>query len=83
MLGATDTGMVEIDAAGHRVYFERFGSAKQTLLVAHGVRRVDVVRRQPNGDWLTISAGSGESLELESIGCTLSVDAVYRDPLSQ
>jgi len=36
MPGATDTGMVEIDAAGHRVYFERFGSAKQTLLVAHG-----------------------------------------------
>jgi proline iminopeptidase len=32
----TDTGKVEIDDAGHRVYFERYGSAEQTLLVAHG-----------------------------------------------
>lgn len=30
------SGMVEIDTAGHRVYFERYGSASQTLLVAHG-----------------------------------------------
>src|SRR4051812_28760984 len=30
------SGLVEIDEAGHRVYFERYGSAEETLLVAHG-----------------------------------------------
>jgi proline iminopeptidase len=33
---AAETGMVEIDRAGHKVYFERYGSANETLLVAHG-----------------------------------------------
>src|SRR5437899_2834103 len=33
---AAASGMLEIDEAGHRVYFERYGSAQVTLLVAHG-----------------------------------------------
>ena len=36
MATASESGMVEIDGAGHKVYFERYGSAAETLLVAHG-----------------------------------------------
>ena len=35
-LEPTESGLAEIDAAGHRVYFERYGAADETLLVAHG-----------------------------------------------
>ena len=31
-----DSGLIEIDREGHRVYYERFGHAAETLLVLHG-----------------------------------------------
>jgi Uma2 family endonuclease len=76
-------GTAEYDSGEKLEHYKQIESLREVLLVAHGVRRIDVVRRQANGNWITLSAGSGESLELESIGCTLSVDAVYRDPLSE
>jgi proline iminopeptidase len=32
----TQSGLLQIDDEGHRVYFERFGSGSETLLVLHG-----------------------------------------------
>jgi proline iminopeptidase len=32
----TQSGLLEIDDAAHKVYFERYGSASETLLVLHG-----------------------------------------------
>ena len=31
-----DSGLIEIDREGHRVYYERYGHADETLLVLHG-----------------------------------------------
>jgi hypothetical protein len=44
--------------------------------------RIEVHRLNEAGRWELHEAGAGESLELASIGCRLSVDDVYRDPLA-
>lgn len=62
-------------------HYKQIEALREVLFVAHDQRRVDVVRRQLDGSWASVSAASGETLALESIGCTLAVDAVFRDPL--
>jgi Uma2 family endonuclease len=71
----------EYDRGEKLAHYERLESLREVLLVAHDQHRVDLVRRTASGEWQTIAAGPGESLTLESIGCRIPVDAVYRDPL--
>jgi Uma2 family endonuclease len=61
--------------------YRRVPSLQEVVLVAHDERRIDLWRRV--GDhWTQISAGPGATLTLESVGCGLAVDEVYRDPLA-
>jgi Uma2 family endonuclease len=62
--------------------YQSIEALREVVLVAHDRRYIDVVRRQASGEWTTTGYGPGESLELASIGCTLAVDAIYRDPLA-
>ena len=64
-------------------HYKQLEALREVVFVAHAERRVDVVRRQADGGWVTLSVKSGESIRLEAIDCTLAVDAVYRDPLAQ
>jgi hypothetical protein len=50
-------------------------------LVSHREPRLDVWRRGPDGSWGHQAAVVGQVLRLESLGCELSVDDVYRDGL--
>jgi len=40
-----------------------------------------VFRRVDGGRWEFVEAGVGESLRLESVGCTIAVDEVFANPL--
>jgi Uma2 family endonuclease len=61
------------------VHYKQIPSVREIVLVAHDTRRLDLVRRMPDGSWSQVTA---DTIQLDSIGCTLSVDDVYRDPLA-
>lgn len=61
-------------------HYQQIPSLREIVLVAQSERRLDVYRREANG-WLSIAQTEG-SVKLESLGCELSIDETYRDPLS-
>lgn len=62
-------------------HYKRVPSLREVVLVAHDDRRVEVWRRA--GDrWLQLGFGAGERVTLESLGCAIAVDEIYRDPLA-
>ncbi len=63
-------------------HYKRIPSVREVVFVAHDGFRVDLLQRQSDGTWIARSARGGESVTLESIGCVLPVDDVYRDPLA-
>jgi Uma2 family endonuclease len=44
--------------------------------------RIEVYRKNEAGRWELYEYESGSLVELASVGCTLAVDEVYRDPLA-
>jgi Uma2 family endonuclease len=63
-------------------HYQHIESLQEVVFVAHDRKQLDLVRRESGERWVSVSAGAGETLTLQSLGCTLSVDAVYRDPLA-
>jgi len=63
-------------------HYQRIATLEEIVLVAHDRREVEVVRRQADGAWTRhITTGDGVA-RLESVGCELALDEVYRDPLA-
>ncbi len=54
-------------------------SVQEYLLVSSEAQIVELVRREKNGFWLLQTLGAGETLELTSIGGSLSVAEIYED----
>jgi Uma2 family endonuclease len=64
--------------AGH---YRRVPSMREYVLVAQHTRLVEVWRKNAQGHWEhATAAGAGESAAIESLGVSVAVDAVYRDP---
>jgi Uma2 family endonuclease len=61
------------------VHYKQIPSLQEIVLVAHDGKRLDLVRRMPDGTWATSTA---ETIQLDSIGCSLSSAEVYFDPLA-
>lgn len=61
--------------------YRQVASLAHIVLVAHDSQQVDVWSRDED-TWKVSIARSGEQAMLDSIGCVLDVDAVYRDPLN-
>lgn len=51
------------------------------LHIAHDARRVELWRRGAE-DWTLTRFEDGEHVPLESLGCSIGVTEIYRDPLS-
>ena len=64
-------------------HYRRIPALREYLLVAQDEPRLELFRRNDAGHWELHEARTGESLELTSIGVTLAVDEIYRDPLAQ
>jgi hypothetical protein len=56
-------------------------SLETVLLVAHDTRRVTVWQRG-HERWECASFDAGAVIELAHLGCRLTVDDIYRDPLA-
>jgi Uma2 family endonuclease len=65
-------------------HYRRVPSLREYVLVSHITSCIEVWRHNESNRWeLAQEACSGEHAELASIGCTLSVDEVYADPLAK
>lgn len=53
-------------------------SLRDYVIVSHRERRIVVHHRAGAEPWMSDSAGTGGSVEVHSLGCTLSVDEIYR-----
>lgn len=64
-------------------HYRRIPSLAEYVLVSQRSPKIEVFRKNEAGKWvLAEEASRGETAPLLSIGCALSVDEVYLDPLS-
>lgn len=54
-------------------------SVEEIVLVESEVQAVEVLKRVQNSFWAYAHYGSGDHIELASVGITLSVETIYED----
>jgi Uma2 family endonuclease len=64
-------------------HYQRIPALHEVVLVSHREKLVEVVRHEADGSWSRHEARVGGTIKLISLGCDLSVDEIYRDPLAQ
>ena len=65
------------DRGQKAAHYRRIPSLRAYMLVAQDAPRIELFVRGERGRWEFIEAGAGESIVLESVGCSLSVDEVF------
>lgn len=78
----TSPSTEDYDRGEKREHYQRIPSLQEVVLVSHREKLVEVHRRDRDGGWTRHEAGPGGAIRLESVGCELAVDEVYRDPLT-
>lgn len=69
------------DRGTKAAHYRRIASLQEYVLVAQSEPLIEVHRRNERGHFELIEARAGEHAELASLGVTISVDAVYENPL--
>jgi Uma2 family endonuclease len=62
-------------------HYRRLPSLREYVLVSQSSPRLEIFRRNAEGDWVLAEAGPGQTARLLSIDVPLSVDELYRNPL--
>jgi Uma2 family endonuclease len=63
-------------------HYRRIPSLRDYLLVSQHERRVEHYERNDDGTWTLRDVLEGGEVRLASIGCALTIDAIYHDPLA-
>jgi Uma2 family endonuclease len=71
----------EYDRGDKLEHYKRIPSLAECVLISHREPRVEVWRRGPNDVWRREEASAGSRLRLESLGCEIAVDEIYRGGL--
>ncbi len=58
-------------------HYRGLSSLQEYVLVSHRERLIEVFRRSSQGEWSRTEARTGGRVALTSIGCELSVDAIF------
>jgi Uma2 family endonuclease len=82
LVEVTSPSTDEYDRGEKLDQYQKIPALREVVFVAHDGARVDVVRRGDDGGWVRVRARAGESVVLQSLGCELAVDDIYRDPLA-
>lgn len=67
------------DRGGKFALYRRLSTLKEYVLVSSETKAVEVFRRDSAGEWRFIPYSEGDTIELISLGVTLSLDAIYED----
>ena len=78
----TSPSTEDYDRGDKLAHYQRIPSLREVVFVGHREKVIEVVRREEDGSWSRHEARPGRVAKLESIGCELPVDEVYRDPLA-
>lgn len=70
------------DRGQKAAHYRRIPSLQAYLLVSQHEPRLELFVRADDGRWTLIEAGAGESLTIEPLALSVSVDEVYEDPLT-
>ena len=74
----TSDGTEDYDRGEKLDHYKQLPSLRECVIASHREPRLEVWRREPDGSWSHRSATQGQVLRLESLGCELSADDVYR-----
>jgi Uma2 family endonuclease len=75
-------GTEAYDRGEKRTHYQRIPALQEYLLVSQREPRLELWRRS-RGDWSYEVLGPGQRLDLESIGCQLDVDELYRRAIGE
>jgi Uma2 family endonuclease len=70
------------DRGEKAAHYRHLPGLREYVLVSQHRPRIEVHRKNEAGRWELYEYESGSSVELTSVGCTIAVDEVYRDPLA-
>lgn len=70
------------DRGEKSAHYRRIPSLREYVLLSQHESHVEVYRRNEEQRWELYEHWAGDSVALASVGCELSVDALYRDPLT-
>jgi Uma2 family endonuclease len=70
------------DRGAKAFHYRRLPSLREYVLVSQADRRIEVQRLNERGIWELHFSGPGERAELTSLGISISVDAVYANPIA-
>jgi Uma2 family endonuclease len=70
------------DRGEKAAHYRHLPSLREYVLVSQRRPRIEVQRRNEAGRWEIYEYESGSQAELASIGCSIAVDEVYRDPFA-
>ncbi|HVH97285.1 MAG TPA: Uma2 family endonuclease [Enhygromyxa sp.] len=68
------------DRGSKGTHYRQIPSLREYVLVSQDTQHIEIFRRNVSGNWSFLEAFAGESVVLESVGCTVSVDEVYKKP---
>jgi Uma2 family endonuclease len=80
-LSATYPEYLAQEQASETKHERRIPSLREYVLVSQRKPRIEVFRRNEDGNWTLFEAEASGSVKLASIGCELSVDEVYANAL--
>lgn len=63
-------------------HYRQIPSLRDYVMLNHREPRIEVYHRNESGRWELREATAGQTIEVASIGCVLSVDEIYADPLA-
>jgi Uma2 family endonuclease len=69
------------DRGEKAAHYRHLPSLREYVLVSQHRPRIEVYRKNDAGRWEIYEHESGSQVELASVGCSIGVDEVYRDPL--
>jgi Uma2 family endonuclease len=81
LVEVTSPSSEEYDRGAKLAHYQQVPALREIVVVSHRERRMDVHRRDEQGNWSLQALRPGETAALASIGCELPVDEVYRDEL--
>ena len=74
-------GTEDYDRGEKLEHYKRAPSLKECVLISHREPRVEVWRRGAGDVWVREQAGAGGRVRLESLGCEVATDDIYRGGL--
>ena len=81
LVEVTSNSTEDYDRGEKLKHYKSLATVREILIVSHREARITVHHRDDDGDWSSVEAKSGESVQLSSVAASLAVDDVYRGGL--